>query len=637
MKQESHSSSSSSSSPSSLAVGEIQVREREDAPNSDISPVPVFNLVDDRSGKPEEIQANEIPKPNKKKTTIERGNPCGDSEIPEWLQEFRENLVDDEIPLQEGSHASTSHEVSLEPTTKRREDLGKHNVHTHFLKERNCEICKRTKITRAPCRRRNGEAVLRAEKIGDLMTADHKVLSDNCESRNNHRYAIVVQDFATQWIQAYPCKNKTSQETQRSLQKFLEPERKPKVIFTDNSLAFGKAGEDLSWNHCTSTPHRSETNGIAERAVRRVKEGTSAVLLQSGLNESWWADSMECYTYLRNVTDLQSDGKTPYERRFGQPFEGPIIPFGSSVEYHPITAKDQSRIHQFGKKVLPGLFLGYALYAGGIWKGDVLIADLEELETMDASEIYSKRLNAKEVIFPKQGEFIFPVADGQIKTPGGDQEMRTSTLVRDHPIQGESKIDFLGESEGSLPQPQDSFPDAGEAINDFWSMSGSFIYRHHVEPRVKLYSPREESFPIPLKYIDVTRTTHTNLDVKQEKRIDDYWNIDGSQNLSDPWTSFTQFTPLEEKPPDGYMWSGVRLTRKQLTSRPDHLWPELWISMGRHAKLKEKQKWSDEKLHLENCEGSISSTPWIRNSKKPSRTRVRSWKHQLLLLCPAKF
>ena len=66
----------------------------------------------------------------------------------------------------------------------------------------------------------------------------------------------------------------------------------------------------------------------------------------------------------RNVTDLLSDGKTPYERRFGQPFKGPIIPFGSLVEYHPKTAKDQPRIHQFGKKVLPGLFLGYALYAG---------------------------------------------------------------------------------------------------------------------------------------------------------------------------------------------------------------------------------------------------------------------------------
>ena len=60
--------------------------------------------------------------PIKKETTIERGKMCDDSEIPEWVQEFRENLLDDEIPLQGGSHASSSHEASLEPTTKRRED-----------------------------------------------------------------------------------------------------------------------------------------------------------------------------------------------------------------------------------------------------------------------------------------------------------------------------------------------------------------------------------------------------------------------------------------------------------------------------------------------------------------------------------
>ena len=120
MKQESHSSSSSSSSPSSPTVGEILVREREDAPNSDISPVPVSELVDDRTGEPVETQANEMPNPNQKETTIEIGNPCDDSEIPEWLQEFMENLVDDEIPLQGGSHASSSHEASSEPTKRRR-------------------------------------------------------------------------------------------------------------------------------------------------------------------------------------------------------------------------------------------------------------------------------------------------------------------------------------------------------------------------------------------------------------------------------------------------------------------------------------------------------------------------------------
>ena len=78
--------------------------------------------------------------------------------------------------------------------------------------------------------------------------------------------------------------------------------------------------------------------------VRKIQEGTSAVLLQSGLGGKWGggggegggADSMECQCYLRNVTDLLSDGKTPYARRFGQPSKGSIFPFGSMVEHHSI-------------------------------------------------------------------------------------------------------------------------------------------------------------------------------------------------------------------------------------------------------------------------------------------------------------
>ena len=190
-------------------------------------------------------------------------------------------------------------------------------------------------------------------------------------------------------------------------------------------MEFGKACEDLSWNHCASTPHRSETNGNADRAVRRVKEGTSAVLLQSGLNESWWADSMECYTYLRNVTDLFSDGKTPYERRFGQPFQRTCL-----VENHSHNCEGPVKNPSIlERKSYLDCSSDTLCTRGGIRKGDVLVADLEDLETMDASKIYSKRLNAKEVIFPKEkGEFIFPIADERIKTLGRDQDLRTSTL-----------------------------------------------------------------------------------------------------------------------------------------------------------------------------------------------------------------
>ena len=87
----------------------------------------------------------------------------------------------------------------------------------------------------------------------------------------------------------------------------------------------------------------------------------------------------------------------------------------------------------------------------------------------------------------------------------------------------------------------------------------------------------------------------------QESRIDDCWNIDVSSDLSDYWTGFTQFTLLEEKPPDGYMWSGERVTKRKATSSPDHLCPELWTKLGRNAKLREKQKWSIEKPKLDNA------------------------------------
>ena len=143
-----------------------------------------------------------------------------------------------------------------------------------------------------------------------------------------------------------------------------------------------------------------------------MKELTSAVLLQSGLGNGWWVDSVEFYCFLRNIQDLLSDGKTPNERRIGMPFDGPVIPFGAMVENHPISARDQPRLHQCGAKVLPGIFLGYALHAGRIWKGDIMIADIEELEEMDPSELHARRLNAKEVLTPQRsGNFKFLVAD----------------------------------------------------------------------------------------------------------------------------------------------------------------------------------------------------------------------------------
>ena len=173
---------------------------------------------------------------------------------------------------------------------------------------------------------------------------------------------------------------------------------------------------------------------------------------------------MECYCCLRNVQDLVSGGKTPYERRFGEPFKGPKIPFGSMIEDHPISAKDMSGLHQLGKKVYLEYSSDMPCTRGESAKRRILVSDIEELERMDASEIHARRLNAKEVRTPRRMVII--------SYAWRNQDLRTSTLMRDHPKRREEREDLLGESEGS-PPPQDSFSDAGEARNDFWSIPPS--------------------------------------------------------------------------------------------------------------------------------------------------------------------
>ena len=77
-----------------------------------------------------------------------------------------------------------------------------------------------------------------------------------------------------------------------------------------------------------------QTHGTTERAPRRVREGTSSVLVQSGLQERWFAEVMK-----RNVQDQLADGQTLYEHRFKSPFDGPIIPVGAEVKFNPIQPK----------------------------------------------------------------------------------------------------------------------------------------------------------------------------------------------------------------------------------------------------------------------------------------------------------
>jgi hypothetical protein len=220
-------------------------------------------------------------------------------------------------------------------------------------------------------------------------------------------------------LQAYSAASKSAQDTMRAFQQFLGPRVTPGIVYTDGSKEFEKAMEDLGFSHDTSTPYRPQTNGVAERAVRRVKEGTTAVLLQSCFALLWWPEAMACYCFLRNVADKLQDGFTAYQNRYHRKFKGKLVPFGAAVSYKPSSPKDLDRLPKFGDKTLPGLFVGYHLHAGGSWSGDYLVVDLEELgEAEAARDVHIKRI--KELDIPL-GKWSFPLADGTAQQPGANQ------------------------------------------------------------------------------------------------------------------------------------------------------------------------------------------------------------------------
>ena len=218
---------------------------------------------------------------------------------------------------------------------------------------------------------------------------------------------------------------------------------------------------------------------------------------------------------------------------------------------------------------------------------------------------------------------LFPVADGTVHIFGGRQRRRTSTLTWNRPERGEEQETLDGNSdEWYTPShlEEDSTRDDDEAKNDFWTITGEFIYRHHFVPKVKLHMPQEETFHIPTKYIDVTRTTFTSLDVMLGKQVEDHGNVDGEKELSDAWTGFTRFILLNERPPDGYKWArGMGSSRHTLNRRrrtegpepaclrtPSHFWE--WHTKGRNGELT-------------SCRGTVPSAwqylQWVAKEGEP--------------------
>ena len=300
--------------------------------------------------------------------------------------------------------------------------------------------------------------------------------------------------------------------------------------------------------------------------------------------------------------------------------------------------KTSQESHQFGKKVLPGLFLGYALYAGWIWKGDMMVADIEELETMDASEIYLEKTQCKgSNIHQKMDFFQSEMDESKPWRRSGTENIHLGTASTNS-RRGSHWLSWR--------------------IRSVSSTNLKTHFRMAVKP-LTIFGPCQEA-----SYTAITLKPESNFTRRERNRSLFHWSTLTSPELHFQTWMFCRKAAsmiigismgLEACLILGQVSHNLLCWKKNLltdTCGPGGDWREnslhpdqiiygqnsgnQWESTPSWRRSKSGLRKSSTLKTHENCEGSISSTWRIRNSKKPSRTRVRSWKHQWLLLCPVK-
>ena len=303
--------------------------------------------------------------------------------------------------------------------------------------------------------------------------------------------------------------------------KFFPPSQKPKTIYADISKKHHQSLPSLQWSHDASTLHRAETNGVAERAVCRVKEETAIELVQKA----------DCHkngeTVRWNATVIWATWRTrwPMTRQHSKRFLASHLTDHQSfldnwLGSSKLPWKRSEEDICFERRRWKEYSLGYVPRAGGGWSGDLMIAGVEELQQSDPQKFTSKRFRSQEVFV--KGEYEFPCSN---RTPRRPSRPRPCLLAEGN-LELEDGVEI---EEGDK---------MGGQTEQSWSISGESIDRHHEEPRLKFYDSENETFPIPLKCVDAEhvqclwRCYQWFMD--RSEGCHSFWGADWEYKIPDP-------------------------------------------------------------------------------------------------------
>ena len=404
-------------------------------------------------------------------------------------------------------------------------------------------------MQRYPCRSKLPKA---PDKFGVEVCADTLLAYTN-ESwgLDGEEFGLVMYDRGTTYTGGFPQGTKDADDHKDSLREFLGSAPVQR-FYSDCAPELIRAAKDLNLAHDTATPNRPDTNGVAERCVRKVVEGTKCLLAQAGFPPSWWPKAMRCFCHALNIEVVNGDSAWNRRHQKGQ-WSGPVIPFGAKVDYRPQPTKAQLQ-QKFEPAARVGLFLGYNLGVGGTWKrnGGLMVTDLEHTFAKGAGVLDPFEHNPQfhvqyvsEVEIPAEG-ISFPLKPSfDARNSGTIYQIMPEGYAHLHdlPAQEPDKQDTDMEFNG------DASDEGGDAA---------------VEGGI---------FDAPTDAPTVTDGTSTGL------RPDEAPHGGNGPAAAPPAV-----------PDDG----GRNARRHKGTGRPPHVWPELWQTWSWAKRKKATAQWAAE-------------------------------------------
>ena len=278
----------------------------------------------------------------------------------------------------------------------------------HLDKNPYCDTCKRAKVVAMrACRKHEAQLDEKPEEFGDCITGDTCVFHDPLDhGLFGEVDALAAYDHATEFCGFIPLTSKSALEHEWALNEFVGTDSVMQ-FYSDCSPELKAAAKSLGWVHPRSTPYRPTDNSVIERLIRTGKEGTRSILLHAGCPHNWWPLATPYFYFMRNVLrDSDIPGaKCSYQRRHHEPFTGWIIPFAALVFFRPIPPV-MVALPEMAPRGIPGIFVGYKLQPGCIFKGQYLVVDIRDFDGSKSGRVRVQQV--KEIVLPET-EWEFPL------------------------------------------------------------------------------------------------------------------------------------------------------------------------------------------------------------------------------------